>query len=152
VTIGITTGRKAGLSVNRIGGGDGAGQAPTAAALADVAGRVATSLASELRLAHDGDGRQATSSGGGDPYAIDDLARELASRLGGSTADAGHIARALHEFAQESASLIGARPDSRSFAQIEAAIAPEQAQAGGPDTVQSALVMIEQSTARIKGS
>jgi prophage DNA circulation protein len=149
VTIGITTGRKVGLSVSQIGGSGGAGASGAATALSDVAGRVAAALASELRLAQDAGSHQ-SSGGGGDPYAIDELSRELASRLGGSTADAGHIARALHEFATESASLIGARPDSRSFIQIEAAIAPVDGNTAAAETVQGAIRMIEQSTARVK--
>jgi hypothetical protein len=99
-----------------------------------------------LRLAGEVGSRQSSGSGNGDPYQIDEIAKQLATQLGGNSADAGRLARALHEFAQESASLIGARPNSSSFAAIESAIAKGTGDTGEADSVDMAIAAIDRST------
>lgn len=114
-------------------------------ALTEVASRVALALAQALRLAGEVGSRQSGGSSS-DPYQIDEIAAQLATQLGGNSADAGKIARGLHEFAQESASLIGARPHSTSFAMIEAAIAKGTGETGEAHSVADAMTAIERST------
>ena len=121
-------------------------------ALIEIAGRVASALARALRLAGEVGSRQSTGGGGADPYQIDEIARELATQMGGNSADSGRIARALHEFAQESASLIGARPQSQSFAAIESAIARATSDNGEANTVDSAIIAIDRSTGYVKAA
>jgi hypothetical protein len=143
VTNGISFGRKTVSAVklgdtNRVSDGH-------SGALTEIAGRVASAIAKALRLAGEVGSRQ-SSGGNGDPYQIDEIAKQLSKQLGGNSADAGRIARALHEFAQESASLIGARPQSTSFAAIESAIAKGTSETGEADSVDSAIIAIDRST------
>jgi hypothetical protein len=143
VSNGLSVGRKT-VSAVKLGDqrrvGDG-----HSGALTEVASRVALALAQALRLAGEVGSRQ---SGGtnSDPYQIDEIAAQLATELGGNSADAGKLARALHEFALESASLIGARPHSTSFAMIEAAIARGTGETGDAHNVSDAMTAIERST------
>jgi hypothetical protein len=58
----------------------------------------------------------------------------------------------LHEFAQESASLIGARPQSSSFAAIESAIAKGTSDNGEADTVDAAIAAIDRSTGYVRAA
>jgi hypothetical protein len=149
VTNGISFGRKTVSSVkygdnHRVGDGH-------SGALIEIAGRVASALALALRLAGEVGSRQST-GGGGDPYKIDQIARDLTTQMGGNITDAGRIARALHEFAQESASLIGARPQSQSFAAIENAIARATSDNGEANTVDSAVAAIDRSTGYVRAA
>ena len=147
MTNGISFGRKT-VSAVKLGDtykvGDG-----HSGALIEIAGRVASALAKALRLAGEVGSRQST-GGGSDPYQIDQIASELSTQMGGNSADAGRIARALHEFAQESASLIGARPHSNSFAAIESAIAKGTSEHGEARTVESAIAAIDRSTGYVR--
>jgi hypothetical protein len=144
VTNGISFGRKTVSGVNlgnpnRVGDGH-------SGALTEIAGRVASAIAKALRLAGEVGSRQSSGGGNGDPYQIDEIAKQLSTQLGGNSADGGRIARALHEFAQESASLIGARPQSTSFVAIENAIAKGTGETGEADSVDSAITAIDRST------
>jgi hypothetical protein len=147
VTNGISFGRKTVSSV-KLGDGYKVSDGHSGA-LIEIAGRVASALAKALRLAGEVGSRQST-GGGSDPYKIDEVAGELATQMGGNSADAGRIARALHEFAQESASLIGARPHSNSFAAIESAITKGTSESGEANTVDAAIAAIDRSTGYVR--
>lgn len=147
MTNGISFGRKT-VSAVKLGDTHRVGDGHSGA-LIEIAGRVASALAKALRLAGEVGSRQST-SGGSDPYQIDQIASELSTQMGGNSADAGRIARALHEFAQESASLIGARPHSNSFAAIEGAIAKGISEHGEARTVESAITAIDRSTGYVR--
>jgi hypothetical protein len=146
VTNGISFGRKT-VSAVKLGDTHRVGDGHSGA-LIQIAGRVASALAKALRLAGEVGSRQST--GSSDPYQIDEVANELATQMGGNSADAGRIARALHEFAQESASLIGARPHSNSFAAIERAIEKGTSDNGEANTVESAIAAIDRSTGYVR--
>jgi hypothetical protein len=144
VTNGISFGRKT-VSNVRFGDGHRVGDGHSGA-LTEVASRVASALARALRLASEVGANQSLSGNAADPYQIDEIASQLADQLGGNKADGGSIARALHEFARESAALIGARPHSHSFAAIERAIAKATSENGEARTVRAAVVAIERTT------
>ncbi len=154
VTNGISIDRRAGVSLRGVGGAGGASGAGLAeGAMSAVAGRVASALGKELRLFRD-DRDSSQPGSGADPYAIDALAAEVSAELGGSPADAGSLARALHSFAQESAAIIGARPESRSVAAIQQAIGTGQAAAaaaGDARTVPDVVAMIDRATLALTG-
>jgi hypothetical protein len=152
MTNGISLDRRSGVS---LGGVSKAGKGASAAAggaMTAVAGRVATALAKELRLARD---ERDASHGGStsDPYAIDALAAELTAEIGGGPSDVGTLSRALHQFAQETAALMGARPESGSVQAISDAITTSKngdapvVQANIADIVQ----LIDRATLRISG-
>lgn len=148
VTNGISLGRK---TIGRVQLGDrfrvGDGHS---GALTEVASRVAVALAKALRLASEVGSRPPVGGGASDPYEIDGIASQLSMQLGGSQADAATLARSLHEFAQESAALIGARPHSRSFAAIESAITKATGECGEARSVRDALVAIERTTSYVR--
>lgn len=148
MTNGISIGRKTVSSVrlgDRYRVGDG-----HSGALTEVASRVAVALAKALRLASEVGAHQSVVGGASDPYEIDGIALQLSTQLGGSKADAASLGRALHEFAQESAALIGARPHSRSFSAIESAIARATGECGEARSVRDALVAIERTTSYVR--
>jgi hypothetical protein len=149
VTNGISFGRKT-VSAVKMGDGYRVGDGHSGA-LIEIAGRVASALAKALRLAGEVGSRQ-SSGGGSDPYQIDQIASELCTQMGGGSADAGRIARALHEFAQESASLIGARPQSKSFIAIENAIARALNDQGEANSVETAIAAIDRSTGYVRAA
>ncbi|MBO9623384.1 MAG: hypothetical protein J7500_11805 [Sphingomonas sp.] len=105
----IGAGRVQGASLGATGSVAPPGEL-AATAMTTLASRVATTLAKELGLTGQGRGR----SGGltGDLYGVEQISRELTSALGCTPADAGRIARALHEFTSEAASLLAAKPRS----------------------------------------
>jgi hypothetical protein len=151
VTNGVSLNRRSGVSLSGIGSG-GAGGAGSLAdgAMNAVAGRVATALAKELRLTRDD--RDAGQGGSNsDPYAIDALAQELSAELGGGPSETGSLSRALHEFAQETAALMGARPESTSVAAIQKAIAAGQGGSTQINTVADVIAMIDATSHRISG-
>ena len=144
--------RSSGIGAVRGIGGPGETQGTRAGgAMRTLAGRIADRLAREFRLL--GDDRRGGGGGGHDPddlYEIDAIARELSDDLGARPTDAGRVMRSLGEFAQESAVLIAARPDSASLEAIARAIAARE-QAAGPETVERAVGQIDQTTRDIVG-
>lgn len=130
-------------------GGTRAGQAMTS-----LAGRVAGSVARELRLVDDRGSRGSGSAAKDDLYEVAKTARSLNDDLGGRAVDEGLLARSLGAFVEESASLIAARPVTMSLSTIEDAIARVEAarsQAREPETVATALVDIDRTTAQVAG-
>lgn len=144
----ISSSRASGVSqVGRVGGSGTSSKAGQA--MSNVAGRVASTLTDEFDLLDQQGGSQSGESGyqgDEDIYGIGDTARELNSELGGSGADEGQLARILGAFAFESASLIGARPESRSLERIEQAIKMVETKQQGIENIQSVLASIEDTT------
>lgn len=144
----ISSSRASGISQVRATGGSGAGS-KAGQAMTNVAGRVASALTQEFDLLDQQGGGKGGESGyqsDEDIYGIADTARELSAELGGNGADEGHLARCLSAFAFESASLIGARPEARSFERIEQAIQQVEAQQQGIENVESVLASIDGTT------
>lgn len=144
----ISSSRASGVS--QIGGASGSGAGSKAGkAMNSVAGKVASALTQEFDLLdQDGGGKGGESGYQGDEdiYGIADTARDLSGELGGNGADEGQLARSLSAFAFESASLIGARPEARSFERIEQAIKAIEAQQQGIENVASVLASIDKTT------
>lgn len=134
------------LSSGTTRGGTRAGQAMTA-----LAGRVAGSIGRELGMVREFDGRRGGSAGNDDLYEVAQAARSLNDDLGGRAVDEGLLARSLGAFVVESASLIAARPRAPSLSLIEQAISRVEAEARSPETVATALVDIERTTAHVAG-
>ena len=131
---------------------DSSGGSRTGGALRSIAGRVADRMAREFRLF--GDERRGGSGGGGggdafregeDIYEIRGAARDLARDLNGKPTDEGRLARSLGLFAQESASLMAARPDAASLEAIARVIAARDA-SSAPETLDRAIGQIDQTT------
>ena len=143
----ISSSRTSGVGQVRGSGSGGASKAGQA--MSNVTGRVASALTQEFDLLDQqggGGGGESGYRGDEDIYDIAETARELSAELGGSGADEGQIARSLSAFAFESASLIGARPEARSFERIEEAIASTEAQQKGLENIASALASIDTTT------
>lgn len=128
-------------------------------AMTTLAGRVAGSIGRELRITRDAgrDGGREGGRGGGfagneDLYEVGETARALNGDLGGRAVDEGLLARSLGAFVTESASLLAARPHSPSLAVIQEAIARVEAGTRVPETVATALVDIDRTTAHVAGS
>jgi hypothetical protein len=135
-----------GIAAVRIGGVGSGSRA--GAAMRGLAGRVAGAFTQEFDLLGDDRGGNRR---GGDPYDVDGAARELTQDLGGRPVDEGRFARSLGAFVVESASLMGARPEARSLAEIGGAIDSAEAEEGGAETIDSALRSIDRTTARVAG-
>lgn len=131
-------------------GGVGGGKGGAAAAIGGLAANIAGTIASELNIAVDPDGRRKPGSAH-DLYDVDETASTMVSDLGGSGADRGRVAKALHRFAQELAALMAARPDSRTLEQVQAAIDDAAKAHSGAASVTAVVMMIEQATAAIAG-
>lgn len=142
----INTGRRDAVSLRGIGGAKASPSGQASAAMGQVAARLAATLAHELRLA-DTDRHEGFSAN--DAYGVEELAAELNSTLGGSPADQGRIARSLHEFARESATLVVARPGSHSLERLQGAIVAPDSARGGSD-VDQAVMAIDDATARLQ--
>ena len=83
---------------------------------------------------------------------MDDAAETLTQELGGNRSDHGRLARSLHLLAQEIASLVAARPDSRSLEHVQHAIDTATAAQSGAQNVASVVRTIDQAAAMIAGS
>ncbi len=141
----ISSSRASGASAVGLGGAGPRGGA-AGKALSNIAANVASAITAELQLAVDPDGRQRGSAQ--DAYEVEAAADEMVDTLGGNAADRAAAARSLHSFAQEVASLIAARPGSRSLDRIyqivQRASASQQAQ-----DINAALKLIDATTAEI---
>jgi hypothetical protein len=148
MTSAISSGRAGGVTATRLGGSGGAGGA--GAAMSGIAAGVASAITAELQLAVDPDGRRKQDGSAHDLYDIEEASEALTTSLGGSKADQGRISQSLHRFAQEIASLMVARPDSRSLETVERAIAGSMQGADVP-SVAAVLQVIDRTTHQIAG-
>jgi hypothetical protein len=121
-----------------------------ASTLAQAAGRLGQTIASALGLP--GADQTGPWQGGSthDGYGLDELADALSQQLGGGPADRGALARALHDFATEAASLLAARPQSVSFETIAAVIGASSDPQSGSG-IRDAIAVIERATSDLKG-
>jgi hypothetical protein len=149
----VNIGRRDPVSLRGVGAAKGGPAGAAASAMTAVAGRVAQAMTQELGLAEVDPRDRYTGGSANDAYGVEDMAAELSDALGGVPADKGRVARALHEFVQEGASLVAARPESRSLEKLEGAIA---ASADGPrgtgSDVDRAITAIDDAVARIRGN
>ncbi len=144
----INVGRRDPVSLRGVGGGKGGPSGMASATMQQAASRVATALASELRLA-DIDPREGFSGGSStDAYGVEEMAAALSDALADTPADRGYIARALHDFVREGAALMAARPESRSVERLVAAIDAETGARSGTD-IQQAIATIDAAAARL---
>lgn len=126
----------------------GGGKTKAGDAMHSLAGKLGNALADELDLLGDREGRRQYAPDE-DLYEIDETARELNSALGGNSAQLGQIARSLGDFVTESASLMAARPESRSLQVIADAITQSESGTIGTETPDSAVQIITRSTALV---
>jgi hypothetical protein len=147
----VNIGRRDAISLRGVGAAKGGPAAAAAQAMTQVAGRVATAMTAELGLA-DVDARDRYTGGtASDAYGVEDMAAALTRELGGGPADRGAVARALHEFAREGATLVAARPESRSLERLESAIASAgDAKAMGSE-IERAIAAIDDAVSRLQG-
>lgn len=125
----------------------------TGGALRKLAGRIAGKVGREFRLLDEERERSddRPPHDGEDLYEIREVARELAADLHAKPADEGRLARSLGAFAQESASLLAARPEAASLDTIAHAIAAHERPADG-ETVDRAVGQIDQTVLGISES
>ncbi len=113
-----------------------------------IAGNIASSIASELKLAVDPDGKGKQGGSGQDLYEVEEAASTIATNLGASPAERGQLSKALHKFASEVASLMVAQPGSQSMLKVERALTlAAQGESGA--SISSVLRTIEQTTATV---
>lgn len=148
----VNIGRRDTVSLRGIGAAKGGPTGAAASAMSQVAGRVAQAMTQEFGLAEIDPRDRYTGGTASDAYGVDEMAAELSNALGGVPADRGRLARALHDFVQEGAALVAARPESRSLEKLETAIAAsaDSARGGGRD-VDRALSAIDDAVARLRG-
>lgn len=149
----VNIGRRDPVSLRGVGAAKGGPAGAAALAMTQVAGRVAQAMTQELGLAEVDARDRYTGGSANDAYGVEDMAAELSDALGGVPADKSRIARALHEFVQEGASLVAARPESRSLEQLEgviAAIGGDGSRGVGSD-VDRAIAAIDDAVARLRG-
>jgi hypothetical protein len=146
VTNAISSGRLGGVSAALLGGG---GRGGAGGAMTGLAATIAGTIAGELNLPVDPDGRRKPFVAALDLYGVDETAETLIAEHGGSGADKSAVVQALHRFAQEIATLVAAQPDSRALEWVRHAI--DQAGADNPSahTISSLLSTIERATAMI---
>lgn len=144
----IGSSRVASVGAVRVGA---AGGTRAGGAMRGLAGRVADAFAQEFDLL--GDGRRNRQQRPElDPYDVNGAARELTAGLGGGAVDEGRFVRSLGAFVVESASLVGARPESRSLQRIDDAIAAAEREGAGPETIDGALRSIDRTAALVAGA
>lgn len=125
------------------------GTAQAAAAMSTVNSRVAATMARELRLAPvDPRGGYAGGSAN-DAYGIEQLAAELTAAVGGTPADQGRIARALHEYAGEVATLIASRPVKGTLQGLAFSVVDSDGRPGSTDA-DYAMSAIQAGTFRLR--
>ena len=143
--------RRSPVALRGVAGAKGGPAGAAASAMTQVAGRMATAMTAELGLA-EVDARDRYSGGtASDAYGVEDAAAGLTEAMGGSPKDRGDVARALHEFVREGATLVASRPESRSLERVEAAIAAAADTKGSGSDVERAIAAIDHAVVRLQG-
>jgi hypothetical protein len=148
----VNVGRRDAVSLRGVGAAKGGPSTAAAQAMTQVAGRVATAMTAELGLASVEARDRYTGGTASDAYGVEAVAAELADSLGGGPADRGHVARALHEFVREGATLIASRPGSQSLERLEAAIAGASEMKGTGTDIERAVAAIDDAALRLQGT
>jgi hypothetical protein len=148
----VNVGRRDAVSLRGVGAAKGGPAGAAAQAMTQVAGRVATAMTTELGLASVDARDRYTGGTSGDAYGVEDMAAALTVELGGSPKERGEVARALHEFVREGATLVAARPESRSLERLESAIAEATNTKGTGSDVERAVAVIEDAVLRLQGT
>ncbi len=143
--------RRSAVSLRGVAGAKGGPTGAAASAMTQVAGRMASALAAELGLAEVDPRDRYTGGTASDAYGVEEMAAGLTDALGGSPKDRGDVARALHDFVREGASLVAARPESRSLERLESAIAGAAEVKGSGSDVERAIAAIDNAVIRIQG-
>lgn len=144
----INGGRADAVSLRGIDEKRGPGAQATAA-MGKVSARIAGTMAREFKLAPvDPRGGYAGGSAN-DAYGIEEIAAELTASVGGGPADQGRIARALHEFAQEVATLIASRPVSSTLSGLVFNVVDSDGRMG-PTDADHAIAAIECGIFRLR--
>lgn len=147
----VNVGRRGPVSLRGIGAARGSAAGAAASAMTQVAGRVAQALTHELGLADVDPRDRYTGGSANDAYGVEDMASELSEALGGVPTDKGRVARALHAFVQEGASLVASRPESRSLERLEHAIAASiDGARGNGSEVDRAISAIDDAVSRLR--
>lgn len=119
-----------------------------------LAGNIAERVAREFKLfddEQDQPGGEQRFRDGEDIYEVGEVARKLAADLQARPSEEGSLARSLDAFAQESVSLMAARPEAASLDTIARVIAANE-KSNQPETFDRALGQIDQTTRDIAGS
>ena len=144
--------RRSAVSLRGVSGAKGGPAGAAASAMTQVAGRMASAMTAELGLA-DVDARDRYAGGtASDAYGVEDTAADLTAALGGGPKDRGDVARALHDFVREGATLVAARPESRSLERLESAIAGAAELKGSGSDVERAIAAIDDAVVRLQGT
>ncbi len=148
----VNVGRRDAVSLRGVGTAKGGPAGAAAQAMSQVACRVATAMTAELGLASVDARDRYTGGTPSDAYGVEEMAAALTDELGGGPADRGHVARALHEFVREGATLVAARPESRSLERLEAAIAEAGNTTSKGSDVERAIAAIDDAILRLQGT
>lgn len=144
--------RRTPVSLRGVAGAKGGPAGAAASAMTQVAGRMASAMTAELGLAGVDPRDRYTGGSASDAYGVEDMATELADSLGGGPKERGDVARALHEFVREGATLVAARPESRSLERLESAIAGATDSKGVGSDVERAIAAIDNAVLRLQGT
>jgi hypothetical protein len=148
----VNIGRKDPVSLRGIGAAKGSPASAAAQAMTQLAGRVASAMTAHFGLAEIDPRGGYTGGSANDAYGVEELAAELTDAMGAGPKERGDIARALHEFVREGATLVVARPESRSLERLETAIADAAAPTGGTGSqVEQTIAVIDDAVLRLQG-
>jgi hypothetical protein len=132
-----------GVSAVQSSAGTATGQIASAA-MSAVASKITKTIGKALNLL----GQEQTGSWQGnpnDPYEIAELVARLSAEMDGNANDIGELERALHGFAQESAALFTARPESASLIKLQRVIEKTSSD-GNPASFAAVTRSIDQAT------
>jgi hypothetical protein len=144
--------RRSAISLRGVAGAKGGPAGAAASAMIQVAGRMASAMTAELGLAEVDPRDRYTGGTASDAYGVEEMAAGLTDALGGSPKDRGDVARALHEFVREGATLVAARPESRSLERLEFAISGAADSKGSGSDVERAIAAINNAVVRLQGT
>lgn len=149
----VNIGRRDPISLRGIGAAKGGPAGAAAQAMTQVAGRVASAMTAQFGLAEVDPRGGYTGGTASDAYGVEEMAAELTAVLGGGPKERGDVARSLHEFVREGATLVAARPEARSLERLESVIADSAARTGGTGSeVQQAVAAIDEAVSRLQGA
>jgi hypothetical protein len=149
----VNIGRRDPITLRSTGAAKGGPAGAAAHAMTQVAGRVASAMTAQFGLAEVDPRGGYTGGNASDAYGVEEMAGELTAALGGGPKERGDIARSLHEFVREGATLVAARPESRSLERLEAAIADASIRPPGSGSdVQQAIAAIDDAVLRLQGT